>query len=73
MTNTCIKTDIPIFAISKAKIAFVGKHNTSDDREIEMMDVRWNIFEFTRRILQADQKIITPCPICFTELVLLGS
>ena len=35
---------------------FVGKHNTSDDRETEMIDVRWNIFEFTHRIPQADQQ-----------------
>ena len=38
-----------------------------------MMDVRWKIFDFTHRIPQVDQKIITPCPRCFTELVLLGS
>ena len=72
-TEVCINTDIPTFATSKAKIEFVGKHNTRDDRETEMMDVRWNIFGFTRRIPQADQKIITPCSRCFTELVLLGS
>ena len=72
-TDVCINTDIPVFATSKAKIEFVGKHNTRDDRETEMMDVRWKIFEFTHRIPQVDQKIITPCPRCFTELVLLGS
>ena len=53
-TDVCINTDIPIFATSKAKIDFVGKR--------KMMGVRWNIFEFTHRIPQADQKIITPCP-----------
>ena len=72
-TDVCINTDIPVFATSKAKIEFVGKYNTRDDRETEMMDVRWKIFEFTHRIPQVDQKIITPCPRCFTELVLLGS
>ena len=72
-TDVCINTDIPIFATSKAKIEFVGEHNTRDDRETEMMDVRWNTFEFTHRIPQADQKIITPYPRCSTKLVLLGS
>ena len=38
--DVCINTDIPIFATSKSKIEFVGKHNTSDERETEMMDVR---------------------------------
>ena len=72
-TDVCINTDIPVFVTSKAKIEFVGKHNTRDDTETEMMDVRRKIFEFTHRIPQVDQKIITPCPRCFTELVLLGS
>ena len=54
-------------------IEFVGKPHTRDDREAEMIGVRWNMFEFIHRILQADQKIITPCPRCFTELVLLDS
>ena len=73
VTDICINTDIPIFATSKEKIEFVGKHNTRDAREKEVMDFRWNIFGFTHRIPQADQKIITPCPRCFTELVLLCS
>ena len=72
-TDVCINIDIPVFDTSKAKIEFVGKHNTRDDRETAMMDVRWNIFGFTHRIPQADQKIITPCTRCFTKLVLLGS
>ena len=72
-TDVCINTDIPIFATSKEKIEFVGKLNTCDDRETEMMDVRWNILEFTHKIPHADQNIITHCPRCFTELVLLGS
>ena len=72
-TNVCINTDVPIFATSKAKTEFVGKHNTHDDRETEMMDVMWNIFEFTHRIPQADPKLIIHCPRCFSELVLLGS
>ena len=36
-TDVCIKTDVPIFATSKAKNGFVGKHNMRDNRETEMM------------------------------------
>ena len=32
-TDVCIETDITIFATSKAKIAFVGKHNMEDNRK----------------------------------------
>ena len=37
-TDVCIKTDIPIFATSKAKIEFAAKHNMRDNRETEMME-----------------------------------
>ena len=73
VTDVYINTGITIFATRKAKIEFAGKHNTRDDRETEMINVRWNIFEFTYRIPQPDQKIITPSPRWLTELVLLGS
>ena len=39
VTNVCIKTDIPIFATSKAKNEFAGKHNMRYNREAEIMDV----------------------------------
>ena len=37
-TDVCMKTDIPIFATSKAKIEFATKHNMRDNRETEMME-----------------------------------
>ena len=40
VTDVYINTDITIFATSKVKIEFVGKHNTCDERETKMMDVR---------------------------------
>ena len=39
-TDVCMKTDIPIFATSKAKVESAGKHNMRDNRETEMPDVR---------------------------------
>ena len=70
-TDVCIKTDIPIFATNKAKIQFVGKNNTGDNRETEMMDGRWKVFEFHHKIPQYEQKPIIPCPRCFAESVFL--
>ena len=49
-TVVCIKTDIPIFATSKAKIEFVGKHNMRDNRETEMMEFWWKVSEFRHGI-----------------------
>lgn len=70
--DVCISSDVPIFATSKAKIEYVGKFNSRDDRETEMMTVRWKVFEFPHSIPQAEVKEIPPCPRCFCELVLLG-
>ena len=39
-TDICINTSILVFATSKAKIEYVGKHYTRDDSETEMVDVR---------------------------------
>ena len=54
-------TAISIFATSKKEIELVGKHNTLDDRERELIDVGLNIFTFTHRIKHIDQNVITPC------------
>ena len=72
-TDVCIKTDIPIFATSKANIEFVGMHIMRDNRETEIMDVRWKVFEYHHRIPQYEQKNIIPCPRCFAELIFLGN
>ena len=61
-TDVCINTDNAIFAISEANIEFAGKHSTHDDRETEMMDVRWKIIELIHRISQEDQKLYQLIP-----------
>ena len=71
-TDVCINTDIPIFATSKSKVEYVGKFNSRDERETEMMDIRWKVFEFTKRIPEETQRQLTPCARCFAELALLG-
>eukprot|EP00794_Sanderia_malayensis_P006610 gene6610-biopygen5384 len=68
-----LEQDTPVFATSKGAIEFVGKYNSRDPRETEMMQARWRIFEFTQQIAIQDQKEINACGHCFSELVLLGS
>ena len=36
------------------------------------MNVRWKVFEFTKRIPEEMQRRLTPCARCFAELVFLG-
>lgn len=61
---------IPFFATSKTPIKFVGKFNSHDEMETEMMNSRWKIFEFTKKIPEI--KEIDPCPHCFSCLVVQG-
>ena len=72
-TDVCIKTDVLMFAISKAKIEFIEKHNMRDNRETEMMDVWWKEFEFHQRTPRHEQKSIIPCLISFAKLIFLGN
>ena len=41
-----LEKDTPIFATSKAPIAYVGKYNATDERETEMTAARWRVFTF---------------------------
>ena len=53
----CINTDIPIFATSKAKVQFVGEHNTCDDRKKEMMDVSGTYLSLPREYHKQIKKL----------------
>ena len=61
--------DTPIFATGKNPIIFV-RNSTIDEKESEMMAVRWKIFRFHAQIPQERQKEIPPCGKCFATLVL---
>ena len=61
--------DTPIFATGKNPIIFV-KNCTIDEKETEMMAVRWRIFRFHAQIPQEKQKQIPPCGKCFAQLIL---
>ena len=71
-TDVVSKKDTPIFATSKSRITYTGKFNSTDDRETEMMSVRWKFIEFTHQITENEQKQVAPCARCFAELTFPG-
>ncbi|XP_044166008.1 uncharacterized protein LOC122950000 [Acropora millepora] len=63
--------DTPIFATGKGPIVF-SRSGIVDERETDMMAVRWNVFTFHVQIAPSEQKDLLPCGRCFAELVLGG-
>ena len=61
--------DTPIFCTSKSEIISL-RNGVVDDRETEMMAVRWRVFSLHAQILQEEQVIIESCPKCFAQLIL---
>ena len=55
--------------ISKHEFAFV-RGGVVDERETEMMKVRWRIFHLSRQIRKQDQKVVPPWGKCIARLVL---
>ena len=60
--------DTPIFCTSKRPLIYI-KNGVVDDRESEMMAVRWHIIYFNHQIPQEQQRKIPACGRCFTELL----
>ena len=60
--------DTPIFATSKASMSFV-KGSMADDRETEMMAVRWRTFKFRHQFDINCQRTVSSCGYCFATLV----
>ncbi len=61
--------DTPIFNTRKRQLVYV-KGGVVDEREREMMAIRWKIFNFNRQIPQEEQKEVAPCAACFARLIL---
>ena len=61
--------DTPIFCTTKRPLLYV-KNGVIDDRETDMMAVRWKMFEFKYQIPEESQRRIEPCPSCFAKFVL---
>jgi len=63
-----ISGTIPIFATSKQQLIYI-KGSMMDDRETEMMAVRWRHFIFHSQISEGEQKKISPCGHCFAKMI----
>lgn len=61
--------DTPIFCTTKHDFVYV-KAGVIDERETEMMAVRWHSFQFRKQIAQRDQITVPSCARCFAELIL---
>ena len=63
-----LNSDTPIFATSKTPLVLI-KGGFIDERETEMMNVRWKYISFQYQIPVGQQQDIVPCPKCFASLV----
>ena len=61
--------DTPIFATGKHEIVFI-RNGMLDERETEMMSVRWRVFSFSSQIPREEQRSTPACGRCFAELIL---
>ncbi len=66
--DICLEKDTPIFCTSKAPIVYV-KNSVVDDRETEMMQVRWHHFQFRYQLRMQDCKEVPSCANCFASLI----
>ena len=57
------------FLSHQPSIVFI-KGSNIDERETEMMDVRWKTFHFFHQIPISSQKTVTPCGCCFARFLL---
>lgn len=67
-----LDADTPIFCTGKHEIIFI-KAGCTDEKENEMMRVRWRIFNFYSQIPESEQRTVPPCPRCFAKFILSGS
>lgn len=67
-----LQKDIPIFATSSERISLV-KGGVLLQRETEMMNVRWRVFEMNHQVKQSDQIDVPPCGRCFAELIVVNN
>lgn len=67
--DVTFKGDTPIFCTTKRPICFV-KNGCVDDRETEMMSVRWKVFNLTYQMPQDEQRQVEPCSSCFAQVIL---
>ncbi len=59
--------DTPIFCTTKCPLLYI-KNGIVEERDTEMMAVRWRAFEFKFQIPEARQRRIQPCPKLFETI-----
>jgi len=64
-----LEEDTPIFATGKRPLVYM-KNGVVDERETDMMSVRWIIFNFNAQVPREAQKELLPCGKCFASLIL---
>ena len=62
-------TDTPIFCTGKHELLFI-KAGCIDEKETEMMRVRWRLFSFFSQIPEHERRHIPPCSRCFATFIL---
>ena len=63
-----LTNDTPVFATADAPMVLV-KCGSVDHANTQMMSVRWRFFNFWKQIPQQKQVSLTPCPRCFSKLI----
>ena len=61
--------DTPIFANGKHTLVYI-KNGYIDEKETEMMAIRWKVFYFNHQINEAEQHETPACGRCFAKFIL---
>ena len=66
--DTSFKGDVPIFSTAKDELSYVWG-GVLDQRETEIMLVRWVVYSLYSQIPKEEQVSVTACSRCFSELI----
>ena len=67
--DIALTADTPIFCTGKRPLTYI-KNGVVDERETEMMAVRFKVFNFTHQIPRESHREIPACSRCFATLIL---
>lgn len=67
--DIAFSADTPIFCTSKNPLVHI-KNGVLDERETDMMRVRWNLIQFNFQIPRDAQRDVPSCPKCFSDLIM---
>lgn len=61
--------DTPVFCTFKSEIISI-KGCVLDDRETNMMSLRWKVYSLHAQIPESEQVNLSPCAKCFAQLII---